>query len=248
MMTKTPFKVLAVGAALALAASSAFGQQPQRAKWKMQSAFGSTLPHLGTSGVRFAQNVTDATDGRFDIKFFEPGALVPALECFDPASKGSVEACWTTPGYHTGKLGPGISFFTTVPFGPHFGEFMAWKRHGGGDKLRDEIYAAHGLIAIDSFAIGPETSGWFKMEVKSLDQLKGVRACRARACPLALARESHAEGAGVAGRQLDRDDEIAVPAPCRTQREAEPDQRQRRAREPGQAPDHGQGRRRCRRL
>jgi TRAP-type mannitol/chloroaromatic compound transport system substrate-binding protein len=62
-----------------------------------------------------------------------------------------------------------------VPFGPTFGEFMAWKRHGGGDKLRDEIYGAHGLMAIDCFAIGPETSGWFKNEVKSLDQLKGMK-------------------------------------------------------------------------
>ncbi len=175
MKLRTSLKVLAAGVAVALAASSGSALAQQRVKWKMQSAFGSTLPHLGTSGVRFAKNLNEATDGRFDIKFFEPGALVPALECFDAASKGSVESCWTTPGYHTGKLGPGVSFFTTVPFGPQFGEFMAWKRDGGGDKLRNEIYAEHGLIAIDCFAIGPETSGWFKNEIKSLDQLKGMK-------------------------------------------------------------------------
>jgi len=158
-----------------MAATSGSALAQKRVKWKMQSAFGSTLPHLGTSGVRFAKNVSEASDGKFDIKFFEPGALVPALECFDAASKGSVESCWTTPGYHTGKLGPGISFFTTVPFGPTFGEFMAWKKFAGGDKLRDEIYAKHGLMAIDCFAIGPETSGWFKNEIKSLDQLKGMK-------------------------------------------------------------------------
>ena len=141
----------------------------------MQSAVPGNLPHLGTSGVRFEKNIAAATDGRFVIKFYEPGALVPALECFDAAAKGSVESCWTTPGYHTGKLGPGISFFTTVPFGPQFGEFMAWKMFGGGDKLRDEIYAEHGLKAIDCFAIGAETSGWFKNEIKSLDQLKGLK-------------------------------------------------------------------------
>jgi TRAP-type mannitol/chloroaromatic compound transport system substrate-binding protein len=125
--------------------------------------------------VRFANNIKEASGGRFDIKFFEPGALVPALECFKAVSKGSIESCWTTPGYHTGDLGPGVSFFTTVPFGPQFGEFMAWKRHGGGDKLRDEIYGQHGLKAIDSFAIGAETSGWFKNPVTSLDQLKGMK-------------------------------------------------------------------------
>ena len=181
----TPLKVLVAGVSVALAASSTIvvaqdkdkkgGGSMPRVTWKMQSAFGSSLPHLGTSGVRLVANVKEATDGRFDIKFFEPGALVPALECFEPASKGAVDACWTTPGYHTGKLGTAISFFTTVPFGPTFGEFMAWKRHGGGDKLRDEIYAKHGLISIDCFAIGPETSGWFKQEIKSLDQLKGLK-------------------------------------------------------------------------
>jgi len=175
MKVRTTLKLAAAGVALALAATSGSALAQKRVKWKMQSAFGSTLPHLGTSGVRFSKNVLEASDGKFDIKFYEPGALVPALECFDAASKGSVESCWTTPGYHTGKLGPGISFFTTVPFGPTFGEFMAWKKFAGGDKLRDEIYAKHGLMAIDCFAIGPETSGWFKNEIKSLDQLKGMK-------------------------------------------------------------------------
>jgi TRAP-type mannitol/chloroaromatic compound transport system substrate-binding protein len=175
MKRNTRLKLLAAGVAVALAAGSGSALAQKKVNWKMQSAFPGNLAHLGTSGVRFSKNMTEASDGRFNIKFFEPGALVPALECFDAAAKGSVEACWTTPGYHTGKLGPGISFFTTVPFGPTFGEFMAWKRHGGGDKLRDEIYGAHGLMAIDCFAIGPETSGWFKNEVKSLDQLKGMK-------------------------------------------------------------------------
>jgi len=175
MKVRTSLKLAAAGVALALAATSGSALAQKRVKWKMQSAFGSTLPHLGTSGVRFAKDVHDATDGKFDIKFYEPGALVPALECFDAASKGSVESCWTTPGYHTGKLGPAVSFFTTVPFGPGFGEFMAWKIFGGGDKIRAEMYGKYGLMAIDCFAIGPETSGWFKNEVTSLDQLKGMK-------------------------------------------------------------------------
>jgi len=175
MKVRTTLKLVAAGVALALAATSGSALAQKRVKWKMQSAFGGTLPHLGTSGVRFSKNISEATDGRFEIKFYEPGALVPALECFDAASKGSVEACWTTPGYHTGKLGPAVSFFTTVPFGPSFGEFMAWKMFAGGDKLRDEMYAKYGVMAIDCFAIGPETSGWFKNEIKSLDQLKGMK-------------------------------------------------------------------------
>ncbi len=162
---------LAVGVALAFAGTA---EAQKRVKWKMQSAFGSKLPHIGTSGVRFSKNLQRMSAGKLNLKFFEPGALVPALECFDSVSKGAIESCWTTPGYHIGKY-PALSFFTTVPFGPQIGEFMAWKMFGGGNELRDEIYVKHDLISFDSFAIGPETSGWFREPIENLDQLKGMK-------------------------------------------------------------------------
>ena len=155
---------------LALTAANA----QERVRWKMQSAFGSQLPHLGPSGVRFSKDIERMSGGKFEVKFFEPGALIPPLECFDAVSKGSIESCWTTPGYHTGKY-PALAFFTTVPFGPGFGEFLAWKWFGGGNKLRDEIYAKHDLVAVDCFCIGPETSGWFRSEIKSIEELKGLK-------------------------------------------------------------------------
>jgi TRAP-type mannitol/chloroaromatic compound transport system substrate-binding protein len=146
----------------------------ERVRWKMQSAFGSQLPHLGPSGVRFSKDIERMSGGKFEVKFYEPGALIPPLECFDAVSKGSIESCWTTPGYHTGKY-PALAFFTTVPFGPGFGEFLAWKWFGGGNELRAEIYAKHNLIAVDCFCIGPETSGWFRSEIKSIEELKGLK-------------------------------------------------------------------------
>ena len=166
---------VAVAVTLGLAfAQQAQAQQPVKVNWRMQSAFGSQLTHLGPSGQRFAKDIEDMTDGNFVIKFHEPGALVPSLECFDAAAKGAVDACWTTPGFHAGKY-PSLAFFTTVPFGPSYGEFFAWKIFGNGNKLRQEIYDKHGLIAVDGFAIGPETSGWFRKEIKSLEQLKGLK-------------------------------------------------------------------------
>ena len=166
---------LSLSAAAALVAAMAFPAAAQdRVRWKMQSAFGSQLPHLGPSALRFSEDIKRMSGGRFEIKFHEPGALVPPLECFDAVSKGSVESCWTTPGYHTGKY-PALAFFTTVPFGPGIGEFLAWKWFGGGNKLRDEIYAQHGLKAFDCFCIGPETSGWFRREIKDAEDMKGIK-------------------------------------------------------------------------
>ena len=175
-MMKLRLPTLAVlgTAGAVLVASSVIADAQERVRWKMPSAFGSTLTHLGPSAIRFSKDVERLSGGKFEMKFFEPGAIVPALECFDAVSKGSVESCWTTPGYHTGKY-PALAFFTTVPFGPGIGEFLAWKWFGDGNKLRDEIYAKHDLIAFDCFCIGPETSGWFKREIKSLDEMKGLK-------------------------------------------------------------------------
>jgi TRAP-type mannitol/chloroaromatic compound transport system substrate-binding protein len=169
-------KALAALAAAAVVALPATDSEAQkRVRWKLQSTWGAQVPALGESGVRFTKWVDEITDGRFKIKFEEPGALVPALECFDAASKGSVESCWTTPGYHTGKLGKAVSFFTAVPFGPQIAEFQAWKKYGNGDKLRDDLYKEHGVIAFDILCHSPETSGWFRREIPNVEAMKGMK-------------------------------------------------------------------------
>ncbi len=164
---------LTVIASVAIPVMDASAQK--RVRWKLQSTWGSQVPALGTSGVEFTKNIAEITDRKFRIKFEEPGALVPALECFDAASKGSVEACWTTPGYHTGKLGKAVSFFTAVPFGPAMPEFQAWKRVGNGNKLRDDLYKQHGVIAYDMLCHSPETSGWFRKEMPNAEAMKGMK-------------------------------------------------------------------------
>lgn len=176
MSLRTNMKAVAVaGIAVAVTLTAISNvHAAKRVKWKMQNAWGATVPMLGTSAVRFVKNVSDMTEGNFQIKNFEPGALVPPLECFDAVSKGSVDSCWTTPGYHAGKH-PAASFFTAVPFGPGLGEYVAWKRFGGGHELREKLYNKFGLTARDNFCIGPETSGWFKEPVKELAQLKGFK-------------------------------------------------------------------------
>ena len=138
-MTKSRVaRALAVaGVTMALAVTATTADAQKRVRWKMQSTFGSSVPHLGTSALRYEKNIGRLSDGKFQIKFHEPGALVPALECFDAASKGSVESCWTTPGYHTGKLGPGISFFTTVPFGHQESTLNSIKEHVQGKIVVD---------------------------------------------------------------------------------------------------------------
>jgi TRAP-type mannitol/chloroaromatic compound transport system substrate-binding protein len=171
-MTTRSLTAASVALLTALAATTASAQE--RVQWKMQSAFPSNLSHLGTSGKRLENMVDRVSGGNFELKFFEPGALVPALECFDAASIGSVDAYWTTAGYHTGKY-PALAFFTAVPLGPDFGEYFAWMMFGGGKELQNDIYTRHNLYSLDCNMIGPETSGWFKERVESLEDLKGLK-------------------------------------------------------------------------
>jgi TRAP-type mannitol/chloroaromatic compound transport system substrate-binding protein len=162
----------AIGAlALGLAASA---DAAERVRWKMQSTFGGSLVHLGESGVRFSKTIETISQGDIQIRFFEPGALVPALQAFDAVSNGSVDASWTTAGYHVGKI-PAIAFFTAVPFGPSPGEFLGWMYHGGGLALKDELYGEFNVKALNSVMIAPEASGWFRREIKSADELRGVK-------------------------------------------------------------------------
>src|SRR5262245_27216478 len=96
-MSRSLLKLGFLGAfALTLALTQNANAQ-DKTRWKMQSAFGSALTHLGPSGVRFTKDIERMSGGKFEVKFFEPGALIPPLECFDAVSKGSIESCWTTP-------------------------------------------------------------------------------------------------------------------------------------------------------
>jgi TRAP-type mannitol/chloroaromatic compound transport system substrate-binding protein len=70
---------------------------------------------------------------------------------------------------------PSAPWFTTVPFGPQAGEYLAWLKYGGGHKLKDEIYARSGVKGISCIMITPEASGWFRKEIKTLDDLKGLK-------------------------------------------------------------------------
>ena len=142
--------------------------------WNMGSAYGSKLTQLGTLGTRLSQQMEAVSGGSLVFKFYEPGALVPALEMFDAISAGSVDAGWSTPGYWTGK-DETFALFAAVPFGPNAGEYLGWFYHGGGKELMDELYAQYNIKSVMCGIIAPEASGWFRKEINSTADLKGLK-------------------------------------------------------------------------
>jgi TRAP-type mannitol/chloroaromatic compound transport system substrate-binding protein len=164
---------LGVISTVALAAASADAQE-RKIRVQMQSNFASSLKVLGDNAKYTAETITRVTGGTVEVRFFEPGALVPAGQAFDAVASGSLDAAWATPGFWTGK---DIAFavYSTVPFGPDGGEYLAWMKFGGGEKLLQELYAKYGIHSMLCNLIAPEASGWFRKEINSLDDLKGLK-------------------------------------------------------------------------
>lgn len=142
--------------------------------WDMQSTYPSSLPQLGTLGQVIERRLAAVSDGAIQVKFQEPGGIVPALEAFDAVSTGAVQAAWSTPGYWTGK-DTALALFAAVPFGPAAGEYLAWLKFGGGQELLDEIYATYNIKGLMCAVIAPEASGWFRKEINTVADLQGLR-------------------------------------------------------------------------
>ena len=164
-----------VAAAAAFVLSAGAGDaEAKKVRWKMHSAFGTNVAVLGPVGVRITDWVNKISDGDFDIKLFEPGALAGGYAYYDPISQGAFDAAYGTPGANQGK-NSAFAFLSTWPFGPGALEFNAWLQYGGGVEIGKELYARDGIEYFYCGMIPPETSGWFREPIESLDQLKGLK-------------------------------------------------------------------------
>lgn len=146
----------------------------QNVSMKVASAFPMSLPLLGEAAVTLSEKIDRVSAGTIELKMFEPGALVPALEAIQSVSKGSIEAAWSTAGYLAGT-DMAFNFFTAVPFGPDAPEYLAWMYHGGGLELADEMFAEQNVKFVPCLILSPEASGWFRTEITSIDDLKGMK-------------------------------------------------------------------------
>lgn len=163
-----------IAAGLAIATGTPANAADKAVNWKMHSTFGGKLPQLGTGAKRLESLIKGISGGNVRLNFYEPGALVPALQGFDAVQAGSVDASWGASGYWEGKV-PGASFFTAVPFGPPAREYLAWMKHGGGQDVYDQLYAEQGVKALPCGVLAPEASGWFRKEIHGIDELKGLK-------------------------------------------------------------------------
>jgi TRAP-type mannitol/chloroaromatic compound transport system substrate-binding protein len=162
------------GATAAAIASPAIAQSSPTIRWRLTTSWPKSLDALYGSAEHFARFVAEATDNKFVMQTFAAGEIVPALQATDAVSSGSVEACHTAPYYMWGK-DPTFALACAVPFGLNGRMQNAWWRDGGGEQLVNAFYAKHNIVGLLAGNTMAQMGGWFRREVNTPDDLKGIK-------------------------------------------------------------------------
>ncbi len=143
-------------------------------KWKMVTTWPKNFPGLGTGANNLAKLITEMSGGRLKVKVYGAKELVPAFEVFDAVSRGTAQMGHGAAYYWKGKT-QASQFFAAVPFGLTAQEMNGWLYHGGGMELWRETYESFGLIPAATGNTGVQMAGWFNKEIKTINDLKGLK-------------------------------------------------------------------------
>jgi TRAP-type mannitol/chloroaromatic compound transport system substrate-binding protein len=143
---------------------------------KVPVAFSTALPTLGDCLLFFKKYIEEASGGSIKVKIYEPGKLMPAFEILDAVSSGKVNAGYWASGYAAGKI-KASELFTAIPFSQSMPYYLGWLYFGNGGKLYQEMYTQAGYnVKVFPFCfLAPETAGWFRKEINTPEDLKGVK-------------------------------------------------------------------------
>lgn len=143
-------------------------------RWRVPVAFASNLEVIGDNIVWVSDTVRANSNGAMELTLFEPGELVPPFNIVDAVREGKVQAGYTWVGYDQGKI-PASPLIGAVPFGMEPWEYSAWWYEADGQQLTEALYAKYNVHPILCGIVGPETAGWFREPIESLDDLRGLK-------------------------------------------------------------------------
>jgi TRAP-type mannitol/chloroaromatic compound transport system substrate-binding protein len=167
-----------VGAAAAATtvavAAPAIAQSMPELNWRLTSSFPKSLDTLYGGAERLSKIVTEATDNKFQIRCFAAGEIVPGLQVVDAVQNGTVEIGHTASYYFVGK-DPTFALGTVVPFGLNTRQMNAWLGQGGGEQLLNGFYKNYNIYGMVAGNTGTQMGGWFRKEINTVDDLKGLK-------------------------------------------------------------------------
>ena len=161
-----------VGTAAVALATPAIAQDKRQ--WKMVTAWPKNLPGPGVAAQTLADRITTLSGGRIEVTLYAAGELVPGRGVFDAVSEGTAELYHAVPAYW-GSKSKGILLFGSQPFGLRADEQFGWMYHGGGQALYDEMYGRFGIKPFLCGNSGPQWGGWFRNDINSAEDLKGLK-------------------------------------------------------------------------
>ena len=159
--------VLVAGAAPAVHAQAAI-------RWRLTSSFPKALDTIHGAADVFAQKIGEMSGGKFQVTVAAPGELVPAFGVVDAVQAGTVEAGHTAAYYYFGKDDT-FALGTAIPFGLNSRQLTSWYYDGNGMKLFREFYDKYNIVNFPGGNTGAQMGGWFRKEIKTLEDLKGLK-------------------------------------------------------------------------
>jgi TRAP-type mannitol/chloroaromatic compound transport system substrate-binding protein len=142
-------------------------------RWRMANAFRLSIPTIGDLTKRVEYQIWRISNGKFKIQSHNVSTLITPKQIFDAVSSGNIEAAFSSPTQWSDKVSA-LGLFSAVPFGPSAHEYMAWFYFSDGQKIFNDIYHKRGIHSLICGMSGPEASGWFKKEIRTLEDLNGL--------------------------------------------------------------------------
>jgi len=163
-----------VGLTTSTVAAPAIAQSMPELRWRLTASWPKSLDTLYGGCEYFARRVAEMTDNRFQIQVFAAGEIVPGLQVLDAVQNGTVEMGNTALYYYWGK-DPAFTFGTALPFGLNSRQMNSWLRFGGGSELLNDLLKNFNCVGVAAANTGAQMGGWFRKEIKSVDDLKGLK-------------------------------------------------------------------------
>ena len=171
-------KIRSVLSAAVLAVAASFASTQALAQdtftLKLAETWGPNFPIFGDTTKNFAKSVEKMSNGRLKIRIDSANKHKAPLGVFDMVKAGQYDMGHSASYYWKGKV-PETLFFTSMPFGMNAIEQYAWFYHGGGMELMQEVYGAHNMLSFPGGNTGVQMGGWFRKEIKSLEDLQGLK-------------------------------------------------------------------------
>lgn len=168
------FKLAYIAMIVAFLTGSLNASDKKVITWKLAQTWGSGMPIFGDTVINMAERVKKMSDGRFIIKIDSANKHKAPLGVYDFVKSGRYQMGHSASYYWKGK-DMNTMFFTTVPFGMIAQEQYAWFYYGGGMELAQEVYGKHGLMSFPGGNTGNQMGGWFRKEMKTVEDFKGLK-------------------------------------------------------------------------